>query len=106
MYQLRFGFEFGSGVCFWSANEAAEQYFQNYPIVSHQLPVSKTLQKRIEFLLSWYDTFLDWDHPPDLSPWTNEADQFCTAAQEVLRLSRQQLGTPFEIVDDSQTVRI
>lgn len=103
MYQLRFCFEFGSGVCFWSANESTEGYFQSYPITSTQLPVSKTLQKRIEFLLSWYDTFLDWDNPPDLSPWTDEADQFCTAAQEVLHLSRKQLGTEFEILDESQT---
>jgi len=101
--QLRYHFEFGSGVCFWCANEAAYQYFLDYPVTSSQLPVSKTLQKRIDFLLSWYDTFLDWDNAPALSQWSNEANRFCRAAQEVLQLIRQQLGANFEIVDESKT---
>lgn len=104
MYQLRYRFEFGSGVCFWCANEAAHHFFPDYPITSNQLPVSLTLQKRIEFLLSWYDTFLNWDNAPELSPWSGEeAIQFCRAAQEVLQLTRKQLGADFEILDESKT---
>lgn len=103
MLQLRYRFEFGSGVCLWSADEIAHHHFQSYPIESHQLPISKTLQKRLEFLLSWYDTFLDWDNAPALSTWTHETNQFCVAAQEVLQLLRHQLGPEFEVIDESQT---
>ncbi|MDX2243676.1 MAG: hypothetical protein NW224_23595 [Leptolyngbyaceae cyanobacterium bins.302] len=104
MYQLRYSFSFGSGVCLWSANQAAQELFQDLPVIGEILPISKTLQKRMEFVLSWYDTFLDWDNAPDLTHWSEqEAEQFCVAAQEVLHLLRQELGEEFEIVDESKT---
>lgn len=104
MYQLRYFFSFGSGVCLWSSNAETQALFQTDSVESCQLPISKTLQKRVEFLVSWYDTFLNWEEAPALTPWSGrEAKQFCAAAQELLSLLRQQLGANFEIVDESKT---
>jgi hypothetical protein len=103
-YKLRYFFDFGSGVCLWSANDAAQDRFKNYPIDEYKLPVSKTLQKRIQFILAWHDTFLDWDDVPQPSQWCDrESKAFSLAAQEVLTLLRQELGHEFEIVDESGT---
>lgn len=59
---------------------------------------------RVEFVLAWYDTFLDWENPPMETQWRAiEGAQFNIAAQELLHLVRAELGTEFEIVDDSGT---
>lgn len=104
IYKLRYFFDFGSGVCLWSGNDTAHVHFDSYPITSDNLPISYTLQKRIEFLVSWYDTFLDWDNVPNSSRWSNqENNQFRVAAQELLHLLREELGTNFEVIDESGT---
>jgi hypothetical protein len=103
VYKLRYFFDFGSGICFWAANNPARAHF-DYPIHSSKLPITSTLMHRVEFVLAWYDTFLDWDNPPTETQWREiEGAQFNIAAQELLHLVRAELGAEFEIVDESRT---
>lgn len=102
-YALRFSFDFGSGVCFWSLNEAARERF-GYPICQDDLPLTHTIRVRVGFIVAWYDTFLDWDNAPEMSCWwPREKAMFNAAAQELLSLVRGHLGGDFEIVDKSGT---
>jgi hypothetical protein len=106
VYKLRYFFDFGSGICLWAANDAARERF-GYPVHSSKLPITSTLMHRVEFVLAWHDTFLDWDNPPKQTRWwAVEGEQFKLAAQELLHLLRKELGAEFEIVDESQTKAI
>jgi hypothetical protein len=103
IYKLRYFFDFGSGICFWAANDPTRDHF-GYPIHSSNLPITSTLMHRVEFVLAWYDTFLDWDNPATETHWKAiEEVQFNLAAQELLHLVRAELAAEFEIVDDSNT---
>lgn len=103
LYQLRYFFNFGAGVCLWAGNDATREIF-DYPVSSAQLPITTTLKYRVEFVVTWYDTFLDWDCAPQLTPWSDrEQAQFNAAAQELLHLLREQLAEKFVIVDESGT---
>lgn len=103
VYKLRYFFDFGSGICLWAVNDAATERF-GYQVHSSKLPITSNLMYRIEFVLAWYDTFLDWDNPPQKSPWwVAEGAQFKLVAQDLFDLLQKQLGAEFEIVDESQT---
>jgi hypothetical protein len=58
VYKLRYSFDFGSGICLWAENDSAREHF-GYPVHSSNLPITSTLMHRVEFVLSWYDTFLE-----------------------------------------------
>lgn len=104
MYKLRYFFDSGSGICLWTANDAAKKRFADYPVRSSELPISWTLRRRLEFVVAWYDTFLDWSNPPEGTRWGEiEGNRFDFAAQELLNLLRKELGPEFVIVDESRT---
>jgi hypothetical protein len=57
-------------------------------------------------LCSWFDTSIDWNDPPDPSPWdAAEEERFNRDAQRLLVVLREQLGSDFEIVDETGTAR-
>ena len=48
-----------------------------------------------------YDTSIDWDYPPDPSPWSEEdREQFQKKSDELLDELRKALGKDFEIADE------
>lgn len=103
LYRLRYFFDTGSGICLWSANDAARERF-DYPVELGRLPLAETIRRRGSFVLAWYDTFMDWEQPPERSRWwLREEAAFNAAAQELLTLFREQLGSEFEILDESRT---
>ncbi|MBW4662334.1 MAG: hypothetical protein KME15_27085 [Drouetiella hepatica Uher 2000/2452] len=103
VYRLRYFFDSGAGICLWAANDVTRDRL-GYTVDSSKLPITSTLMHRVEFVLAWYDTFLDWDNPPRETQWKAiEGERFNLAAQEVLHLLREQLGAEFEIVDESKT---
>ena len=105
-YRLRFFFDTGSGICLWSANDAARERF-DYPIELSALPLPETIRRRGSFVLAWYDTFMDWELAPEPSQWwPREEAAFNAAVQELLALFRQYLGPDFEIVDESHTAKL
>lgn len=53
--------------------------------------------------MAWYDTSIDWDYPPDPSPWDDdEWQRFNTESQKMLTTLKEHLGTGFEIVDETK----
>lgn len=100
-YRLRFFFDAGSGVCFWTANDPARARFNNYPIRAGELPLPDATVQRIEELVGWYDRSLNWDYPPDPGPWRQaDCDRFNAAVRDLLATVRQELGADFEIINE------
>jgi hypothetical protein len=101
VYRLRFFFDHGSGVCLWTANDAAHERFGDYPVPLAALPLAEETGREGEDLLTWYDTSLDGDDPAGPSPWgTDEFSAFRAAAQRFLTRLRDELGPAFEVVGE------
>lgn len=102
-YRLRFFFDPGAGVCLWADSDATRKQF-DYPVDARNLPLPEDTRRRVSSACAWFDTGIDWDYPPGASPWDQEErERFNVAAQELLTLLREQLGSEFEIVDESGT---
>lgn len=98
-YQLRFWFEHG-GTCIWGINDSAKGKY-GYPIKSDNLPISKELVNELNILEEEYTTYLDWDYPPNPSPWTIEhKTDFINRATVVYTKLKSELGSDFEIVNE------
>jgi len=102
-YVLRFFFEWGGG-CLWPGNDAARRDLDLGPydlLDPCPVPLSPTTRRRCQEMGAWYDTSLNWDHPPDPGPWRQaECDRFNAAVSELLAGIRKELGPGFEVVDD------
>lgn len=99
-YALRYFFDPGSGICLWSACDAARERF-GYPVASRQLPLPRPTRERMAQLVDWYDTSVDWEYPAGPSLWTEEEhERFARAARHLLSVLRVQLGADFEIRDE------
>lgn len=91
-YLLRYFFDAGSGVCLWSANDAARKKFE-YAVALQSLDLPENLLREGYHILAWYDTALEEEH-----------ERFNQASQRLLAKLRQQLGPAFEIRDESGTM--
>jgi hypothetical protein len=104
-YRLRYFFDPGAAICLWSANDVARQEF-GYPVDARNLPLPEITRIRLDDLAAWYDTSIDWDYPPGPSPWDEaESQRFNAEAQKLLATLREQLGSDFEIEDESGTAK-
>jgi ribosomal protein S18 acetylase RimI-like enzyme len=100
-YHLRYFFDAGSGVCLWSANDAARTRW-GYPVACDRLSLTTNTRHWAAYVLAWYDTSFDWNDPGGPSPWTlDEAARFDAAAQRLLGLLRAELGPDVTISDES-----
>jgi len=98
VYRLRFFFDAGSGECLWAGNAAAKERF-GYPVDLSELPIGENLRRYLFHLAAWYDTAIDWNYPPNPSPWTkDEWDRFLRAVDSGIARLREKLGGDFEIV--------
>ena len=105
-HHLRYFFDPRAGICLWSSNDAARQTF-DYPFDARDLSLPETTQRRLLFFAAWYDTSIDWNYPPDPSPWDEaERQRFNTEVQRRLATLRVQLGPDFEIEDQSKTAKL
>jgi hypothetical protein len=103
-YLFRYFFDAGSGVCLWSANDAAREKF-GYPVTLESLGLPENLLREALHIVTWYDTSLDWSYPPSPSPWSEEERaRFIEASQRLLSNLRQQLGPTCDIRDESDTM--
>lgn len=90
--RLRFFFDPGSGICFWSADAATEAHFGDYPVRMELLGLSSALTAEGEALIARYDGCLDWNDPSGPSPWSDaewaafrrDADAFLVAVRAAL----------------------
>lgn len=87
--RLKLMFEWGGGAL-WADDGGP---------VEEELPLSPALRDRLEELGAWHDTALDWDYPPNPSPWPpEEFAKFETSALEVLDALQRELGDGYEVV--------
>ena len=103
LYLLRYFFDYGSGVCLWSANDAARNKF-TYAVDHNSLSLSVNLVKEVNHLITWHDTSIDWDSPAGPSPWSeDERGLFNSTAQRLHISLKNALGPDFDIRDESKT---
>ena len=69
---LKYMFDWGSGVCVWTTNDAGKERFKDYPVETSLLPISEELKNHLEHLISWYDEALDWDNPGGDLLWSEK----------------------------------
>lgn len=92
MYEPRFSFDCGSGVCLWARNDAARGRF-GYPVDHWELPLSENTRRWLTHLVAWYDTSIDWESPGDTDGrWSEEElERFKAAAERGAQLLRAEL---------------
>ncbi|MCL8311356.1 hypothetical protein M9Y90_11845 [Leptospira interrogans] len=101
-YKLRFFFDPGSGACLWGADDATKAKY-DYPVDNRQLNLRDNTYRALEHLIAWYDTSINWDYPPDPTPWTSEEEmRFTGYKTSILEILRKELGGDFEVLDESQ----
>lgn len=99
LYVLKYWFEHG-GTCLWSVNEVAKNKF-GYPVDNDKLPIPKELIDELYALEAEYHGYLNWEYPPDPSPWTYEQKlHFKNRANQVYHELLLQLGSDFEIINE------
>lgn len=97
-YILKYWFEHG-GICLWSANDNARNKY-DYPIDNRELPISKNLIDELYALEEEYHDYLDWNYPPDPSPWSEEQKQdFKNRANIAYHKLVTELGSDFEVIN-------
>ena len=96
LYELRYFFDTGSGICLWPANDAARERF-GYAIELDTLGLPESVVAHGEALLIRFDTWMDSDNAP-ANLWSEaEHRQFDHDAQAFLHILRSRLGTDFAI---------
>ena len=91
-------FDWGSGVCLWSTNQAARTRFNGYPIFTSNLPISNKMKNELEYLIELHDEALNWDEPNSDLLWNEkQIDEFLKSAQSVYNLLCKELGSDYEI---------
>lgn len=99
--RIRVFFDAGSGICFWAGNDTARALHQGYSILPNELPIPVELQSLIESLIERYDASMDWDYPPDPTPWTEaECHDFNKSAQDMIAQLTAELSVDYEIVNE------
>lgn len=73
-----------------------------YPCELARLPITPALRAELARLSERYQSSIDWDYPPDPSPWSDEELQlFKRQAQAALEALRRELGTGWVVRDES-----
>jgi len=93
-YKMSFYFDFG-GACIW------DDGFKGGAIMNiRRLPISTELVGELENLMYEYSGYLDWDYPPNPSPWSKEEKiDFLRRSTIVYEKLRNELGSEYEIIN-------
>lgn len=70
--RLRFFFDPGSGVSFWTADAEAHVRFADYPVETVQLGLPDAVAARGEALIARFDGAIDWQDPAGPGGWSVE----------------------------------
>jgi hypothetical protein len=62
IYELRYFFDYGSGICLWSSNEVANKRF-GYPVELEDLGLPSDVENLAIDLLRRFDMSFNWDDP-------------------------------------------
>lgn len=97
-YKLKFMFDWGSGVCLWSANEAAENKFGDYPIACSDIPISQSLREKLEALIDKHDEAFNWNDPAGDLLWDDkQVTEFLTEARNLHMTLCEELPDDYDI---------
>ncbi|MFE4971759.1 hypothetical protein ACFRAR_06540 [Kitasatospora sp. NPDC056651] len=101
--RLRYIFEAGVvGTGLWP--EGVDSPY-GYPAEPSRLPIGAGLAAELDELSVWFQTSVDWDYPPDPSPWSGEEkDRFNARARAALDALRAELGPRWTVVDGFRPV--
>jgi hypothetical protein len=89
-------FEWGGGTM-WCDNDQARDKFDVGP-VEGKLNLSKQTLDKLEKLTLLHDSALNWEYPPDPSPWSQaQFEAFDIEALDILNIVKNELGSEFEI---------
>ena len=103
--EVRYFFDPGSGVCLWAKNETAKVKF-GYPIDHWALPLSENAKRWLQYLITWFDTSIDWSAPSDTDDYWSEEElqRFKHAAKKGLKLLREELSSSeYVFFDETNT---
>jgi hypothetical protein len=96
MYKLKLMFEWGGGTI-WCDNDQARDKFDVGP-VEGKLNLSKQTLDDLEKLTVLHDSALNWEYPPDPSPWSpTQFEAFDIEALDILNIVKNELGSVFDI---------
>jgi hypothetical protein len=99
-YELRYFFDYGSGICLWSSNEAARTRF-GYPVRLDDLALPRDIEELASKLLDRFDMSLNWDDPAGPLVWSiQDRDRFSAKSEMLLQLLRDHLGEDFHIIGE------
>jgi hypothetical protein len=98
-YRFRFFFDFG-GCCVWGNDvNIPEENGCGLPI--EKLPLSKELLAHLNELMGEFETSIDWDYPPNPSPWTTEQRiDFLNRATAAYERLKTELGEDYEVINE------
>lgn len=99
-YVFSYWYEYG-GCCLWSKNQAAYKKYGIGGIDNKKLPISEELKSELYKLEDEYQCSLNWDYPPDQSPWTEEQwNDFKEKATKTYYKLCKELGNEYEVIDN------
>ena len=99
VHHLRFFFEAGVDVPLWP-DDMDSPY--GYPCELERLPITPALRTELARLSERYQSSIDWDYPPNPSPWSDEELRlFEQRAQAALEALRRELGPRWVVRDES-----
>ncbi|MCF3106257.1 hypothetical protein IPZ58_32490 [Streptomyces roseoverticillatus] len=102
-YHLRFFFEAGvPHTPLWPGPQHDPDVGSPYgsPCELERLPISTAMRTELARLCEWYRSSIDWEYPPDPSPWTEEQwTLFRQQADAALDALRQELGDDWTVED-------
>ena len=98
MNKLKFMFDWGSGVCLWSTNKAAEEKFGDYPVTTDDLPISRGLKEKLKQLTEKHDEAFNWSDPAGDLLWDDaQIQEFLVEAKNGWQLLCDELGNDYKI---------
>lgn len=96
MYKLKLMFEWGGGTI-WSDCDTSLSHFGLGPI-EDTLPISQEILLELQQLTEIHDGALDWEYPPNQSPWSvEEFENFEVKALCMLNKLKKELGIEYSI---------
>ena len=97
-YKLKFMFDWGSGVCLWSANENARNKLGDYPISCSELPISQELKDELNRLIEWHNEALNWNDPAGPLLWDDkQVKEFLAEAKRIYSALCDEMPEEYEI---------
>ncbi|MEU1181566.1 hypothetical protein ABZ464_28770 [Streptomyces sp. NPDC005820] len=99
IHYLRFFFEAGVDIPLWPEDMGSPY---GYPCEPERLPVSPATRAELARLSRSYQSSIDWDYPPNPSPWSDgEWQVFKEHAHTALEALRRELGAGWVVRDES-----